>query len=71
MLNKNEKLCPYRKRSLIYHNKTDNLNLPDYGLNKICDHDIIDVKFQKCIKEKCMMYNEKKQICKIYNNNIQ
>lgn len=65
MNKKIEKLCPYRTRTFIYHNKTDNLRLPNYGLNKICDHDIVNVKFQQCIKEQCMMYNVKTQTCKI------
>lgn len=65
MYNENEKLCPYRTRSFVYHNRINNPRLPNYGLNKICDHDIVDVKFQKCLKEKCMMYDERKDICKI------
>ncbi len=65
MPSKIEKLCPYRTKSFIYHNRTNNLNLPDYGLNKICDHDIVSVKFQKCLKEKCMMYNERNKSCRI------
>lgn len=65
MNNKTEKLCPYRTRSFIYHSKVDNIRIPDYGLSKIYDYDIVDVKFLKCIKEQCMMYNAKTQACKI------
>lgn len=60
------KLCPLRPRTFVYHNKTTNLNLPDYGLNKLVDHDIHDIKFQKCIGSKCMAYDQKTHKCKAF-----
>lgn len=59
----NAKYCPYRTKSVVYHNKMKNHLLPDYGLNSICDHDIIDTKFQICIQDECMAYNKHSNTC--------
>ena len=58
------RLCPYMTRSLVYHSRVSNPNTPQYGINKIYDYDIVDVKFRECIQEKCMMYDKIKESCK-------
>ena len=54
--------CGYRTRSVVFHNRTNNPRVPNYGINKMFDHDIIDVDFQDCLMEECTIYNEKKNL---------
>lgn len=64
MIKDDDRLCPYMTRTIVYHSKVDNPNIPKYGITKMYDYDIADVKFNECIQEKCMMYDRLKRTCK-------
>ena len=64
---KNNKLCPYRTGTIIYHNDKKNYMVPKYGINKRINYDVVDVLFKDCVEEQCMLYDEYKKICKLSN----
>ena len=63
MSNNQKSYCPYRTRSVVYHNNSNNMYLPDVGIHRKIDHDIIDTNFKPCIQEKCMLYDRINHIC--------
>ena len=62
--------CPYRTRSIVFHNKKDNLYIPNVGINRKIDYDAIDTDFGLCIREKCMMYDVFSESCQLAKNNF-
>ncbi len=68
MKDENIKLCPYRTKSIVYHNKPDNVFLPKIGIMRKIDHDVVNTSFMACIKDKCMAYNQKTKRC-MYTQN--
>ena len=54
---KEERMCPFRKQSIIYHNERNNPNILPVGVNGMINYDAIHEFFEECLKEKCMMYD--------------
>ena len=58
-------LCPYRTKTVTFHNTRDNRQLPPIGWNGIVDHDVQSVFFLPCIKEQCALYDPLWEMCKL------
>lgn len=61
----NNKVCPYRTKTIIYHNNRKNYMIPNIGINKLIDYDVADVTFKSCLEEECMFFDKEMQSCNL------
>ena len=66
---RNQKLCPFRTETIIYHNDKKSYMVPQYGINKRVDYDVMNVSFQLCMEDDCMLYNPISKTC-MYSKKI-
>jgi hypothetical protein len=59
-----DKLCPYLIKQSVVHNTIQNARVSHIGINKYRDNEVIYSTFEPCIKEQCMMYDNKTGQCK-------